>query len=315
MKTKTRPNRKTAAEYREAIENHYRLKYFNLFMNSYEWEGLTREEREFTMRQLWRRGVICAFRLSDDLLAFAPYAAQNFNMYGSPTEVNIINLRGVRYFPTKSLKTGTMRINEARMVEEPEVVLGWALSSYTPLKDVIEPLIQEIVDLEMCKRTNRFAQKLPILYGITPENRNKMDQLLEDVFNDELKLGVEITEVENIKGLQENPPFLIDKFNLAIESVEAKILTILGIDNGGRGKAERELVDEVNSNNELINDFQETVLGNLEEWVEMVNEAFGKNISVKPKFAAVDSFHEEVNGGIMEQEGAGKGETDEDIRP
>ena len=291
-----RIEKESSIEYRRMIESHWRTHFFNLFMTSYQWEDLTREEREFIMRQLWRRGTICAFRINDDVLGFAPFAEQNWNMYGSPTEVNLINIRGVRYIPSYPLKTGTMRNNVARALDEPEVVIGWAQHSKTSVRDLIDPIVQKIVDLEMAARTNRFAMKLPILYGVTPENKNKMEELLNKIFNDEISAAVEMDEVDAIKTLSQNPPFILDKIRNEIASLENQALTLLGIDNKGNSKAEREGVDEVNANNEVINDNQLSVLENLQEWCELVNEGFGRNLSVSPKFASVDSFHDDVDG-------------------
>lgn len=98
---KIRFNKEYSPEYLERrIRTMYVNKYYNLFMNMFEWTGVTTEEQTYIMKKLWAYGTIAAFRINNtDLLGYAPYAAYGWNMYDFPEEVTLVNERGVPFIP------------------------------------------------------------------------------------------------------------------------------------------------------------------------------------------------------------------------
>lgn len=293
--------KRDALLYRKAIKNHYESKYFNLFISSYDIIGAEREERDFILRQVWKRGTICSFRITDEILGFAPFAPQNFNMYGTPTEVNVINLRGVPYLPSKPLKTGTMRINQARRVDEPEVVLGWGLPSMMPIREMLSPIIDQIVETEMTIRTNLFQQKMPRITATTPENKNKIAMMIDEIESDETNVFVDSLDMDAIASIDNSSPYIIDRLRNHVNELDNLVLTFIGIDNDGKQKLQRENVDETNSNNALIDAFGDNCVGDcLRQFLKKTNEAFGTELRLVRKMKAVDSFHDKEKKGSDE---------------
>ena len=133
---------KDYSEARSNFETFYNEKYFNLWLDSYEWKGITREQREYLMRKFWELGEVACFAIikptkvfmgvasdsfSDGLAGFAPYAPSTFNMYNFPTQVTLINERGVPYIPEKVQKVNI------------DCVLMYAQHSRAAIRGILQP--------------------------------------------------------------------------------------------------------------------------------------------------------------------------------
>ncbi len=276
--------RKESIDARRDLFNAYNDKYFNLFLNSYKWNGISRDQREYIMRKFWEIGSVCAFSIikpnkeflgvtaesfSDGLIGFATFAPQNFNMYNYPTRVLAINERGVPYIPSKLLKSNV------------DVVLGYAQHTRQPIYAVVKNYLDRIVDIEMSIRTNVIAHKLPLVFEVTPESQNKAEDLTDKLLNDDSLVFSPVKTIDAIKGVSTGIPFIVDKLQDYKVSLENELLTYLGIDNIGAEKKERLIVDEANANNDLIEDYKNSILDNLKEFCEEINRVLGFNISIK----------------------------------
>ena len=85
-------------------------------------------------------------------------------------------------------------------------------------------------------------------------------------------------------------PFLIDKLQAYIVSMENELLTILGVDNSGvQAKKAQMLVDEVNANNDVINDYGNSIIDELTKWLDRANKVLNRNITIEAKSKPVDT--------------------------
>ena len=279
-------------EERTRWTEHFRDRYLNMFLSKWKIEGATEEEDRYIKRTLYLEGKVSAWRATDDLVVFSGFAPNGFNIYGTPLSGLPIKTMGATFFPDKPLSTYGVRNNEARGVEEPEIVLGYALPNKKSVFSQIEALVQERVEIAMTKATNRIGCKIPVLLLTTPENRKALEDLAAKVLGDEAIVSIGITEENGVSCLNTGIPYLLDKLEAYDQNVEGKILSILGIDNSGARKMEREVVDEVNANNALINlcsgAFQNEVSG----FLERVNGAFGTGFRLVDMMPEVDSFHD-----------------------
>ena len=270
------------ARERADIKRRLYERYFNLFASSWKWEGFAREEREAIIRSLWTRGTIGALRISDELLAFVPYAPQDFNLYGTPVTAVPVPSRTAPYIPTRALSTSALRINSARGVEEPEIVLGWAQHTLRPLKDSLADWIDDLVELEMAIRMNIDLQKIPFVFKCTNQNEAKLRNLIQRVTYGSSMVAIGVDEVGSVDAMTTGAPYLLDKLEEQKERIEKEVLTFLGIDNL-KEKPERMQGDEINANNDEININRDAILDNVKEWVRLVDEAFGTTHSVEAK--------------------------------
>ena len=277
---------------RKKWTEHFRDRYLSIFLAKWGIEGATEEEDRFIKRTLYLEGKISAWRASDDLVVFSPFAPQGFNIYGSPLSGLPIRLQGADFFPDKPLNTYALRNNEARGVEEPEIVLGYALPNKKSVFSQIEALVRERVEIAMTKATNRIGCKIPMLLLTTPENKKALQAFASDVLADEAIVSIGVTEEGGISCVNTGIPYLLDKLEAYDQNVEGKILSILGIDNSGARKMEREVVDEVNANNALINLSSGAFETEVSGFLERVNGAFGTGFRLVDMMPKVDSFHD-----------------------
>ena len=86
---------------------------------------------------------------------------------------------------------------------------------------------------------------------------------------------------------------------------------MLGVDNSGARKMEREVVDEVNSNNALINLASEAFKNEVSGFLDRVNGAFGTGYRLVDKMPKVDSFHD---GAMENGEEDNKEDREDEVR-
>lgn len=286
---------KNAGDIRRSFEFYYQQKFFNKFLGRIKAEGLTYQQFNYIMRKMWSVGTSSCAKIPftdtpdrpEGELVFAPWVLSNrYNIYDFPVEARMINTRGVAFIPSKSLK-----------VDE-EIVLGWIQPNHKSVYSSIEAKVKELVDIEMTMRTNMKASKTPWIFGISPENKENMKNLAENLESDEPNLFISIEDIEKAKALTSGAGFNVDKLEMQRQKVENDILTILGVNNVGIAEKKEHLTDdEVNVNNQAIMESGDSYIDMLNEWTTRIYDAFGKRIKFELKeIEAMDTLAE-VNGG------------------
>ena len=277
----------------------YENKYFGLFLNAYKFDNLTRSQRRYLLKKLWQNGTACAFVLAgtqqepsmkslltnktkdtielgndnpNGLLIFTPYAPIQYNIEDEPSVVNIVNIRGAQFLPKKP------------QVVNKDVVICWAHSSHAPIRSLVMFYIEKIVDVENTINMNLFVHKLPRLVVCSPEDKQRVEELMDAIERGEKKLFLDANDVQAIKNVLEsgsNTNYIIDKLYQYKQSLENELLTFLGINNVSIEKKERLITDEANSNNQLINDCSECFLDTLQEFCEDVSNILNCPLSVE----------------------------------
>ena len=157
--------RVSSNDVRKKIKFYYLEKFFNKWMNKYEFSNLNYQQKRYIMKKFWSVGTIACSQIksADETLArlmddgsidmgenkiiFTPWTfANRYNIYDFPTHVNLINTRGVKFITTKILEI------------DKEVVIGFAQKNHKSIYSSIEAKIDELVDIEMKKRVSRKAQ-------------------------------------------------------------------------------------------------------------------------------------------------------------
>ena len=288
-------NIKKIERYREQMRRSYWDKYFTIFYNNFVYEGDIDEEAiDFTKRQLWNNGTIAGFKVKKaDLVYYAPYAPSFYNNYDYPTKCLLINLHNASFIPRKE------------MIIHKDVAIGFALATHKPIKEIVKYYIDKIVQIEMVLNTNLIVHKLPFLVAITPSDQAKAKDIIDRILNDEPVVFMDSNDLGMIKVLLQSSsaPYICDKLYQLRISYENELLTILGVDNATPNlSGERNTVDEVNANNNLININAESIVNNLNSFYEEIEELFGVHVRVK-KHENVLSVHQEGLGGNGTYEG------------
>lgn len=273
---------------KKKIKFYYLEKFFNKWMNKYEFTNLNYQQKHYIMKKFWSVGNIACSQIksADETLAglmddgaldmrenkiiFTPWTfANRYNIYDFPTHVNLINTRGVKFITTKILEI------------DKEVVIGFAQKNHKSVYSSIEAKIEELVDIEMKKRVSRKAQSQPWLFAFSPEDFEQAKRLQEQMENDEPYLFAPFNDVDKVKGITSGAPYVVDKFEQDRQKIENDILTMLGVNNVGIGeKKEHLIVDEVNANNEDIEQQSISFKSEIEDFFERIYKVFGYKVEV-----------------------------------
>lgn len=270
---------------RTRIKTMYMNKYYNLFMNMFEWEGLDDEQEYYLMKKLWCDGTIAAFKIKNiDELGFAPYAEFEWNMYDFAEKVNLINERGVPFIPSSV------------QVVNKDVVLGWIQNNHKSIKQIAEYYIDRMVQVDMVINTNIELHKMPYLIGVDSTDKAKLDDVVDRILNNELVVYTDFDVLNLVQSLQTAPQYIIDKLHAYRIQMENELLSFFGMDNSGNAeKATTMLLDEINSNNEFINASQDQFNTCLDKFCKKVKEVLNKDIKATLKFKMAEESSESRN--------------------
>lgn len=263
---------------RDAIYSYYYNKYYDLYMNNYIIDNIDYEQKNYILRKLWADGTVAVFKLKnamDDkhpqgLLVFTPYAVNGFNIYDFPTDVILVNTRGVRFIPSKPLK-----VNK-------DVVLGYARRCQKPIHQVVDLYCNKIANVEMVIQINLLANKAPWILGTSPENEKKMQEFWYSLLSDEPRLYASLEDADKAHALVSGAPYVIDKLQAYKCDLENELREFFGFNNlGVAEKKEHLITDEVESNNEAVGKSKEVFFNCLEEFSDRIKEVLDYDMPVK----------------------------------
>ena len=147
-------------------------------------------------------------------------------------------------------------------------------------EDYVIDYATKMMEVERCIRANINHQKFPWFIETTPNNKQTMQKLFEEVDNLEpVIFGNKDLNIENSNAILTTTPYVADKLNAYKYELEREILTFFGLNNSFE-KKERLLVDEVNSNNDYINRNVDIMFANRQSACEELNKKFGLNVKV-----------------------------------
>ena len=262
---------------RSTIKSYYLLKYYNLFLNGYKFTGLNYQQKDFLLRKMWALGRIACFRLSNATpkhpqgeIVFCPFATATLNIYDYPVEVSLIKLKNVSFIPTS-----LQRVDE-------DVVIGYAQRNKHSVMEMVLPLIEKIVDVEMTLRTSLKSQKTPWLVGYSPETEQQRQIIKENLDSDEPYLFLEMEDINQFKAIVSGANYNCDKLYNLKQCYENEIKEYLGINNLGVNEKKEHLIgDEINVNQEIVESHGECFLDCLKEFCERIKEVLGYEVTVE----------------------------------
>lgn len=277
------------------IRRFYENKYFGIFLSKYRFSNLTRSQNRFLFKKFWQNGTIAAFILEgtkqepslkalltnqdkatiavgnmnqeeQGLIVFVPYATDHYNIEDEPSVVNFVNLRGAKFIPSTMQKVNV------------DCVIGWAHSSHAPICAFAKFYIERICDVEETIGMNLFVHKMPRLIVCSPEDKARVQDLMEAIERGEKKLFLDADDVQAIKNVLEaggSTQYIIDKLYQYKTSLENELLTFLGLNNIPVEKAERLITAEADSNNQVIQDSSDCFINSLEDFRDQVRDVLG----------------------------------------
>lgn len=278
----------------------YTNKFFNYFIDKFEIEGLEKIQSDYIMRKFWSDGTVAAFPIKHtNEVGFTTYATQKYNMYDWPEIVQLINKWNVPFMP---LTPQTV---------DKDVILGWAQSNHKPIRVIVDYYIDRIVQVEMVINTNLTVNKLPWVIAISPQDKEKAQDILDDIMNDKPVVFANMEDLQMVQSLVNSSPYILDKLYEYKINLENELLTYFGIDNNAlSNNTGYQLVDQENSNNAIINLNSMGFEANIGEFFDKINETFGTSIQFKSKLELACSVYDGEKGVPSEKSAEG----DEDVQ-
>ena len=245
------------------------------------------------MRKLWSEGTVALRNIENtDMIAAAGYATNQFNIFDFPEVITLV----------KNRDASDKIIPKDPQVVNKDVAILYCLPSHEPVEQVVDFYCYRIAQVELVINNNLKLHNNPFLISCTEENKQQMTDIVDRILNNELVIFSSQDDISNLQALILNAPYLIDKLKSYQVSLENELLTILGIDNSGvQAKKAQMLVDEVNANNDIINDFGAAIEDQLRQYLDRANKVLNRNISIEAKSKPVDTTKDFEDASITEQ--------------
>lgn len=259
--------------------NNYRNKYYNVWMTKFKWNGLDEEAKEqeqnYIMRQLWKEGSVWIRNIEGtDMIAVCPFAANTYNYLDFPETVTLVNKRGA----SKQI------IPEGVQVVNVDGCMLYCTPGHDPISRIVDYYVDRIAQVELLLNNNLKLQNMPFIVGCDESNKKQLQDIVNRILNGELAVFTSMNDIKQLQALMTTAPYLLDKLKAYQVSIENELLTVLGINNSGtQAKKAQMLVDEVNANNDIINDYGQSIVDELRAWLDRANKVLNRNISIEAK--------------------------------
>lgn len=197
------------------------------------------------------------------------------NIYGLPTKLNCFS-----YSYNTTRKT-YMGFNE-KAKKDQEAILVLNNYEMLPTCSTIELYAMRMAEAQRTVDINIRAQRTPILIETDQNQKFTMRQVYEQYDgNAPVIYGNKNAGIDgSLKVLKTDAPIVFDKIMEYKRDIFNEALTYLGVSNLDE-KKERRVVNEAESNNEVINLNLQSYLTPRKEACKQFNEKFGTNIDVK----------------------------------
>lgn len=248
-------------------------------MSKFKWSGLDEETKEqeqnYIMRQLWKEGSVWLRNIEGtDMIAMCPFAVNTFNYLDFPETVTLINKRGA----SKQI------IPEDVQVVNIDGAMLYCTPGHDPISRIVDYYVDRIAQVEVLLNNNLKLQNMPFIVGCNESDKEQLHDIVDRILNGEVAVFTSINDINQIQALMTTSPYLLDKLKAYQVSIENELLTVLGINNSGtQAKKAQMLVDEVNANNDVINDYGQSIVDELKAWLERANKVLNRNISIEAK--------------------------------
>lgn len=267
-------------------------------LNKFEWENLpdTCDERMLE-RSFLISGMGSFVEYKGSLINLIPANAGGFTLYGYSNKYWGYGYNGFN-IQFKAILKGEEQLEEiARGAgvggsERYIGVVGLDNANTYPYINFIIQAAKRLADTTRGMDVAIQNLKQPVVITCEESAKHSIEQALN---NKDSNLAAIISTGKlpldsfNVWDTHANPAIVAEMRN-HYEWIDNKTRTILGINsNDNPDKKERLLVDEINSNNEVIEDSTDKRLVYRQAFAEQVNKVFGTNISVKVRNENKDS--------------------------
>lgn len=259
------------------LNNRTYLQYYNrlleLAINMYEWKNLpdTVDER-FLELTLFSDGMAVFFQDDGGLgyLCLQCMIGGELDVYRIPIDRTAYATNGY----------------QMRLSNQNSVII---FNNYTHTNSMldVEMYARRLYEIDRTIDVNVKAQKTPVLIRATENQRLTLKNLyMQYDGNEPFIFGDKQLDMDGIKALKTDAPYVADKLNILKRQIWNEALTYLGIENSNTEKRERLVSDEITSNLGGVTAQRFCRLNARRKAAEQINKMFGLDIQV--------DFREEV---------------------
>lgn len=255
-----------SAELNNKTYSDYYNRLMELALNVFEWENLPPSvDERFIELTLYEMGYCLYF--NDEIignLALTCTIGGQLDVYRIPLLRRAYAVNGYN-----------------KMCSAKDSVLIFNNYLHTPTQSTIELFARRLYEIERAIDINVKAQKTPTLILSSEQQRLTMKNLyMQYDGNEPFIFGDKNLDIEGIKSLKTDAPFVADKLEILKHQVWNEALTFCGIENSNQDKKERLVSDEVGSNYGNIEAQRNVMLNARKQAVKKINSMFGTNIDV-----------------------------------
>lgn len=252
------------------LNNKTYIDYYNrlmeLALNIFEWENLPPSvDERFLELTLYEMGYCLYF--NDEIignLALTCTIGGQLDVYRIPVLRRAYAVNGYN-----------------KMCSAKDSVLIFNNYLHTPTQLTIELFARRLYEIERAIDVNVKAQKTPTLILSSEQQRLTMKNLyMQYDGNEPFIFGDKNMDIEGIKSLKTDAPFVADKLENLKHQIWNEALTFCGIENSNQDKKERLVSDEVGSNYGNIEAQRNVMLTARKQAVKKINTMFKTNIDV-----------------------------------
>lgn len=240
-----------------------------LAINCFRYNGLPDTfNQQFFERKLFLDGFAWMFKdtFTEDVMGLGG-SRKEWDVYGYPTSGRAVGFHGMNFDVTPENGVGVFDTVDKNI-------------------HTYEMIIDFIPRLANCYRTidvNLHSMKTPVIILTDKENYLTVSnayQQIDDNMN--VIIGVDgILDMKNFQALNTGAEYVADKVHMEIHQIWNDIYTILGIENSDQDKKERKVVDEVQSNLQVVEMYRNARLKPRELACEKFSEILGTEVTVE----------------------------------
>lgn len=264
--SKSLKRRWQSAELNNKTYSDYYNRLMELALNVFEWENLPPSvDERFIELTLYEMGYCLYF--NDEIignLALTCTIGGQLDVYRIPLLRRAYAVNGYN-----------------KMCSAKDSVLIFNNYLHTPTQLTIELFARRLYEIERAIDINVKAQKTPTLILSSEQQRLTMKNLyMQYDGNEPFIFGDKNLDIEGIKSLKTDAPFVADKLEILKHQVWNEALTFCGIENSNQDKKERLVSDEVGSNYGNIEAQRNVMLNARKQAVKKINSMFDTKIDV-----------------------------------
>lgn len=151
---------------------------------------------------------------------------------------------------------------------------------------------RRLYEIERTIEVNVKAQKTPVALLCEESQRLTFENLYRDYNgNKPVIFGTKNLDLDNIKTVKTDAPYVADKLNILKRQIWNEALTFCGIENSNTEKKERLVTDEITSNLGGVQAQRFVMLNARRQAAKQINAMFGTNIEVdfRQDFSAIET--------------------------